>query len=546
MGRNRSGTGNSRPKFKDIPMCWLSAPIPTRVVKVPSKDTVKFIICKTPLPNSFTNLLSAKDNWSVEKAVEKAKSLVPDCVKVVAVNASSCNEVITETMWNQSDVELLRVCMKDYESSHVDAFCEFVDQTTGSGPTAVIVYTGKGTNRAPYLVSGYLARNGMSIQDAVDACIDAYPDCIFKEKALKALEELSKEIIDVKLEKPRWYKVAEPVQIGDVDLELVQRSRSLEKVSRKYSSGKYTVSSGSEYDEVLDLVQSVTKNWEVVVNGIPKFKSEIYNTDMLDEIEKEPHYCTFEPRGFRSFIVATSKDDVYYLDEYNELWKLKATTTSKVPAVALATTVIDKRKCMVFLTDCLIYGKNNAYDMRLSLRLSYCYKMSLDLKVSDTEDLTFLFRPVSEMRNITELQKDLPELICKCDGLGIYTELAPAGMNRFIPLRPTFQIQVNMNTHKKAILIAKNGPGDDDLAPVGVMSIADEKFAGLDLRTSRIRYSPNKSEPWQPVEIGMHDAPDDLDYVTAVVEFMNKHASDESKNQSVKQILRDLEKIQYD
>ena len=523
-------------------MCWLSTPLTKKAVVNPTNANVRFFIEKTPLPEATLRGLSDSENWTTQMAVEFVTSNVPSGTRVFALNVSSTSELVSSKDWEDAGVEAKRVVVAEYNQAEVDEFCKAVAEA-GDGPVAFIVYSGRGTNRPAFCIASYLAKTaGMNIGDALRLCAESFEGSITKEAPLKALETLF-EAPGVEVAKPAWYESTPDVTpVGDVPLDLVQRVRGLEKVSKKVQGVKKPLPDGPERDEIIELVRSATEM--AMGDESEHFRVDVLDERMIEDMKSVKTFCTFEPRGYRGFIVARKSDEVYFVYENGEVWTLKAKTElSKLPAVAMAVCSIQKKRCVMFLTDLLLLGSLNVTQYPLSVRLGYLsHRFAKEIKPSDIEEkeLAFLFRPMAELKHVTNLKKDLDQLVAKCDGIGFYEEKGVPGCYTLMPIKPSAQIEVCVNGNKKAILLAAS---EDTTVPIGVYTLKNSKMGGLDLRTSRFVYKTDTKD-WHPEEIGMCDPPDSLAYIRGIKQFMDSHTGSGS-SRSIDSLLDVIASIEY-
>ena len=542
MGRSRPAL-SLRPRFKGVPRCWLSTPIPRKVITSPTNPSLSFVIAKTPLKAEIVTAISDTDNWTTQTVVRTAKSLVPDSTRLFAVNVSASCELVSERDWDEAGIPMHRIPVTEYNESAADAFCEVV-AAAGDGPALFIVYSGRGTNRPAFCIASYLAKKGgMNVGDALRLCVTGFEGSITKEAPLKALTDIFGDVSGFELCKPPWYDIiTEAFPVGEVPLDLVQRVRGLEKVSKKVQGAKKPMPEGPERTEVMELLETATKPF--AGEDGPQFRVDVFEERMIEEMRGSKTFCTFEPRGYRGFVVARKSDEVYFVCENGEVWLLKARCDSKLPAVAMAICSIQRKRCVMFLTDMLLLGKHVLSQYPLSLRLSYLsHRFAKEIKPVDVDEkeLAFMFRPVCELKYVPNLKKDLDLLVAKCDGLGFYSDSGLPGYLTLLPVKPSVQIEVSLNGNRKAVLLAES-EGKESV-PIGVWAYKDPKMGGLDLRTSRFVYKI-ETKDWQPEEIGLCDPPDSIEYIQGIKYFMDKHGV-AGASRSIDSLLQEISSIEY-
>lgn len=519
-------------------MYWLSAPTTGKPITDPSDGNRRFVIMKTPLSEDYARAIADSDSWTITKAIDSVKSLVPEGSRLFAINVSSVNRSVSPQDWENAGISARTIVVNEYSAAAVDAFCDAVTQT-GDEPTVFIVYSGRGTNRPAFCISSYFARKAqLKIADALQLCITSFPCSITKDTPLKALESLFDDTATtVTPATPEWYDSSknDPVTIGNVPLDLVQRTRGFEKISKKVNGAKVPLPEGPERDSIIELLQDGYEG---------HFKTEVFDEGTLSELKERQYFCTFEPRGYPGFVVARKTDEVFFVYKNGEIWKLKARAEGKLPVVAMGICAFTKTRCVLYLTDLLLIGTRDVSKYPLSLRLAYLsQRFAKDVKLADIEekDFAILFRPMCALKNIGKLKKDLDLLVTKCDGIGFYDEQSVPGFRTLFPIRPSAEIEVSVNGNGKAVLLGTSDAGD--ATPIGVFTFKEPKLAGLDLRTSRFTYRTETKE-WQPEEIGMGDPPESASYIEKLQEFMDRYGAP-NVARNIDTVIGEIAKIEY-
>ena len=523
-------------RVKCIPQRWLSCPECGQPITIPQKPNLIFIPMKTPLPESYSDILGAKYDWTVSKAIEKAKTLVSSPnPHFHAINVSYKNEIINEGDWSTCSATYSRVPVsKEYKIESIDVFCQVIGDKlneTTDGTLVCLLYCGSGLNRIGFCISAILTKQyGFSLKDSLQICDESSPRLIYKQKPLDVLCDYFKEGIISHGPAPEWVKSdTKPGPIGDIPLPL-EKFNALSKLSRK----NFTL---DEKYEVLKILASVTtENWQKTEESFPVLKTTVWNSQSLSEIQANPHLCTFEPRGERLFLVVTGNSNVYIVEPSMMVTPIRARAKCDVPAVVSCILIEEKKSRPVFLlTDILLYGSVQTFELPLKDRLSYlANEFALDAsEAKEVTNVQFIFRPMADVSNASKLMRDMGSLFVKSDGISFFNCNEEAGKSLFLPLKPSFIFQFLYNGNDRAMLYAR------DNVPVGIYKAPNPKYNGMDGRTNRFVYDNDKKE-WVAISVGNNNLPSTIEEVKAVVSFQ------QASNTELDEIFQQLDKISYE
>jgi hypothetical protein len=534
----------SRPlHYKPVPLGWLSCPPPSKLISCDALSQLSFMVCKTPLPQSYVSAISPKSPWIVKDVIDKAKSLSDpnNSVRLMAINTSSSSDVIPEDDWRAFNVPFLRIAT-DYKPERFEAFCKSVDDELSKSPDnhlICIIYSGRGLNRSIFAVAGYISRHGPSISDAVKLCLDSNPNSLWKSTALTSLSSIFDTKVTGATQGPEWLDKPGPSQrniaIYDIPLSL-EKFGSLRKKIPRYAASRNPVT-GRERDRVMDIILKSTDDWDHC-KGNPVYHLSYFKPACFGALRCQQHFASFEPRGVRGFLVVWG-DWIYCVDSGFSVWTLKRRDDCKRPVVATCTIVEERKRCLVFLTDLLVFGETDVASLPLSERLAYLANRLLPkLRAESLSEcgLLILFRPVTELKNVVTLEKDLGSLCVKCDGIAFYGNEERPGHGLLLPMSASVLLYVNLCGKQKAVLVGKDNESDV-WSPVAVYQFANEKMAGLDGRTSRFEYRAGSRE-WKPVCLGQSDDPSSIVQIREMVESMGLE-------KQIPEFLREIQQISY-
>lgn len=187
----------------------------------------------------------------------------------------------------------------------------------------------------------------------------------------------------------------------------------------------------------------------------------------------------------------------------------------------------------------MLFGDVEVSKLPLLDRLAYLANRFLPkLRVESLNDcgLLLLYRPVTELRNVGNLERDMGSLCVKCDGIVFYGNSHGPGHGLLLPINPSVLLHVSLNGKQKAILMGKDYE-TDVWGPVAVFQFANEKLAGMDGRTSRFEYKAGSKE-WKPVCLGQSDDPSPLRQIREMVEAL-------AYEKQVSEFVKEIQQISY-
>ncbi|KAH0789277.1 mRNA-capping enzyme-like isoform X2 [Histomonas meleagridis] len=540
MGNKRSGRRSivapPLSRAKSIPTRWLSCPEFGQPITIPQNTNLIFIPMKTPLPESYSEALGPRYEWTVPKAIEKVQSLVsPPNPHFHAINVSHKNEIITEDDWSAHNITYSRVSIsKEYKPESIDVFCQIIGDKlneTTDGTLLCLLYCGSGLNRIGFCLSAILTKEyGFSLKDSLQICDESSPRLIYKQRPLDVLCEYFREGIISHGPAPEWVKTdTRPGPIGDIPLPL-EKFNTLSKISKK----NFTLD--EKYEVLKILASATTVNWLKTSESFPVMNTTVWNPQSLIEIQTNVHLCTFEPRGERLFLIVTGDSNVYVVEPSMIVTPIRVRSKCEVPAVVSCVLIEEKKSRPVFLlTDILLYGSLQTYKLPLKDRLSYLAN-EFALDTSDIKDsgVQFIFRPMAEVSNASKLRRDLNSLFVKSDGISFFNCHEEAGKSLFLPIKPSFVFQFVYNGNDRAVLYARNN------IPIGIYKAPNSKYNGMDDRTNRFIFDIDKNE-WLPITVGNNNLPSTIEEVRAVLTFQQNNNS-----AMIDKIFSQLDKISYE
>ena len=499
------------PKWDSVPMNWLSCPESGNLIPCPNHPKLNFLPIKTPLPVKFFENLPETVRWTVNDAVELARSKCPMST-ILTINVSASNEAVSREEWVSAGVEYFWVPItKDFDVESVDMFCDVVNKEIEKNENIIcLLFSGRGQNRVRFSIYSYFLK----------CCQQKFEDIVkredfYNQKALDALSKLfEKERIEA-VEKPAWLANLQDersISIGEVPLPL-EKYKGIKKISRK----------------------EIVNNDADMVKALLPPKKPLYQWDnsSLEEVLNAPFQCTFDARGLQTYIVATKESSVYLVDSRNRVWLLRARIHhGHLPLVASCIIVEEQRRCVILLTDLHKYGdlinENSSMEDRLAT-LAHKVIKKLRTENNSTYLLQFVYRPMAHVSDASKLKKDLPILFAKSDGLLFY------GNDKVIrlPLTPSVILQFDYNGNDKAFLLARDPNGE--LVPVGIYIVTNKKLLGMDRRTSRFEFDI-KNQVWTAIALGQDDVPSTVEEVNNMIRFKRL-------NVSVDDILKKLENV---
>jgi hypothetical protein len=440
---------------------------------------------KTPMPVTYSTLLG-EFRWTIPDVHSHLSTLISDLssYRLIAINVSSSNQVVTTKPWETIGAKYIRIAIKrTFPKSALDQFIETCNTEATSGRVLFLVYSGKGLNRVSFCIAGYLAGT-----QSLSSLISEYNLKFFKPQPLTVLceslfagEQISPE------EKPEFLQYDEgKIAIGQIPLTL-EKFKGVKKVARKEITS----------DEVGHVLSFLPASWQMHT---------MWNSTSMDEIRSGKYLCSFEPRGMKSYIVATSEKSVFLVDSRNKVWLLRAHANGcRTPLVAYCYFMEEQRRSVALLSDLHRYGdkisEKTPLDQRLSvLAHTICRKVQFD--AGSSYELEIWYRPMSRLKYAPKLKRDLGSLFVKSEGIVFYSDHGSI----VLPLEAAIVLQFEYNGAGKGVLLAVSGTQNAELVPVALYNMRNARFVGLNRRTSRFEYNLQKDE-WQPVTLGHDDMP---------------------------------------
>jgi hypothetical protein len=487
------------PGWKDMPLSWLSCPPHGSLISHPQNPDIALLPMKTPMPESFSTVLG-EFQWTIPDVLAYISTALDDLssFRIVAINVSSSNQVITSRDWEAVDVKYVRIPVKrSYPKTALDQFTEVCNTEAASGRVLFLVYSGKGLTRVSFCIVGYLA-GSVSLASAISGLNLKF----YKSQPLAVLCEtlFPGEQVEPE-EKPGFLQMEDSkIAIGQIPLSL-EKFKGVKKIARKEITG----------DEVGHVLSFLPPVWQ---------QHTMWNSTSMDEIRRGKYLCSFEPRALKAYLVATSEKSVFLVDSRNKVWLLRAhAPRCRTPLVAYCYFIEEQRRSVALLCDLYRYGEKitevSSLEERLSvLAHSVCTKVQFD--GGSPHELEIYYRPMAKLRNVIRLKHDLMSFFTRSEAIVFYSDHESITL----PLDGTIVLQFEYNGAGKAVLLASAGAQNEELVPVAIFNMRNAKYIGLNRRTSRFEYNVQRSE-WQPVTLGHDDLPSTVRQVQDLLAFLH-------------------------
>jgi hypothetical protein len=484
--------------WKAMPANWLACPKFGRLISFPEKPNVYFLPTKTPMPESFTDVLGPKFKWTISDILSHLNSLIPDFTsyRVIAVNVSRANEVIAAADWESASIKYFRIPIKrSYDRSVLDQISAALNGELATDHVVFIIYSGRGLTRVSFCLAGFVCPFASV---SLSSLVTNFDLRFYKPKPIDVLSEfvrIDSPVTPAPL--PDFLEFDDgKIAIGSIPLSL-EKFKGIKKVSKKEVFGP-------EADSVRSHIPALPR-------------ARIWDAVSIDDLRRAEYVCSFEPRALRVHVIATTERSVFLVDSTRRVWLLKGHATGcHVPLVAVCYFAEEQHRSVLLMADLLLYGTKVSPATPLADRLSVlahtvCRKLKFDPGAH--YELAVFYRPMAKLSDVGRLRSDLGSLFVKTNGIQFFSDDQVISL----PLTPSLILQVEYNGAGNAVLLGC-GTGSE-LVPVALYSVKNPKLVGLNRRTSRFEYNVAREE-WVPIALGQDDKPATAEEVQELVAFL--------------------------